>query len=342
MNSYKWPLIALLFAFTLTLGVIYWIITSESSDISLINPGSSGITPTPTPKPFLKYTFDNLKNTPGTHSQIQIQEVLNDEDEDYIAYLFSYQTQQKTMTGQLNIPQTATPSAGFPVVLMLRGFVDPSIYQTGIGTRNAAKFFSQNGFATIAPDFLGYGGSDDPHANAIAARIEKPLHMLDLLASLQTLNLVNPSQTFIWAHSNGGQIALSILEITGKEIPTTLWAPVSKPFPYSILYYTDEFDDQGKALRKVVADFETDYDVFDYSIDKYYPWIKAPIHIHQGTADDAIPIEWSQNLHQSLDDLDIETDLFIHPGADHNMRPAWSEAITTDLKFFNQYLQSSP
>ena len=54
----------------------------------------------------------------------------------------------------------------------------------------------------------------------------------------------------IWGHSNGGQIALTVLEISQKEYPTVLWAPVSKPFPYSILYYTDEAEDRGKALRK--------------------------------------------------------------------------------------------
>jgi len=32
-----------------------------------------------------------------------------------------------------------------------------------------------------------------------------------------------------------------------------LWNPVSKLFPYSILYYTDSFEDKGKALRASLA-----------------------------------------------------------------------------------------
>ena len=35
-----------------------------------------------------------------------------------------------------------------------------------------------------------------------------------------------------------------------------LWAPVSKPFPYNILYYTDEAEDRGKWLRGEIAKFE--------------------------------------------------------------------------------------
>ena len=302
---------AITIAALITVGVIAYAAYSPDSG-TLINPQAVNITPTPKPLPLLQYTFDNLSSVTPTASQIVIEEEIEDiESEDYTAYVFSYTTTGKTMTGQLNMPSTATPSAGFPVVLMIRGFVDPSIYQTGIGTQNGAGFFAENGFVTIAPDFMGYGDSDDPNPSSLGERLEKPRHLLDLMASLNSLSFINPDELVIWAHSNGGQIALSLVEITGKPIPTTLWAPVSKPFPYSILYYTDEFEDQGKALRKVVAQFEQDYDVYQYSIDKYWNQITAPIQIHQGTADDAVPVEWSTDLAETLEKLEKDVTIYI-------------------------------
>ncbi|MDE2590963.1 MAG: hypothetical protein KGL95_15005, partial [Patescibacteria group bacterium] len=97
----------------------------------------------------------------------------------------------------------------------------------------------------------------------------------------------------IWGHSNGGHITLAALAISGVTYPTVLWAPVSASFPYSILYYTDESDDQGMTLRKVLAQFEMVYntDVFDPS--KYYAWIKAPLDINQGTSDVEVPYWWT-------------------------------------------------
>jgi dipeptidyl aminopeptidase/acylaminoacyl peptidase len=294
--------------------------------------------PTPTPKPLLKYTFDSLRQSHPSLSPIQLDSILISSPY-YTSYLFTFTTEGKRMSGQLNVPTTATPSAGFPVIVMIRGFVDPGIYQTGVGTKNAAAYFASHGFATLSPDFLGYGQSDPPAADSIAARLEKPKNVLDLIASIPSLKFINSDRLGLWGHSNGGQIALSVLEITGKPIPTSLWAPVSKGFPYSILYYTDESDDQGKALRKVLADFEVNYDVFDFSIDRFIGYITAPILVHQGTADDAVPLEWSKALVDAIKVKNQDITLFIYPGADHNLRPAWDTVVARDVDFFAKRLK---
>ncbi|NLJ48022.1 MAG: prolyl oligopeptidase family serine peptidase, partial [Candidatus Atribacteria bacterium] len=143
------------------------------------------------------------------------------------------------------------------------------------------------------------------------------------------------SRIYMWAHSNGGQIALSVLEISQAKIPTTLWAPVSKPFPYSILYYTDEFDDYCKALLLELAKLEQDYDVNNFSISEYVDRIKAPIAIRQGTADIEVPLQWSDELVQNLKDHKIEVEYNVYPAADHNMLGSWEKAIERDIRFFN-------
>jgi len=282
------------------------------------------------PKPLEQYTFDNLQATQFTSNQISLGETLL-EDEQYTSYLFSFKTSNKKVTGQANIPQGKGP---FPVIVMLRGWVDPAIYETGTGTKNAAKVFAQNGYLTLAPDFLGYGKSDLESVDVFEARLQKTTTVLDLLASIDTFPQVNSEKIGIWGHSNGGQIALAVLEITGKSYPTTLWAPVSKPFPYNILYYTDEFEDYGKALRKSLAAFEQDYDANLYSIHNYYDWITAPLQIHQGTADDSVPFEWNQELADSLEELEKEATFYQYSGADHDLRPSWNLVVVRDLNFF--------
>jgi dipeptidyl-peptidase-4 len=222
---------------------------------------------------------------------------------------------------------------------MLRGFVDTSIYETGIGTKNAARYFAARGFVTLAPDFLGYGDSDAPPLDTMAARLEKPAQLLDLIDSLNTLSFINPTKLGIWGHSNGGQIALSLLEITAKPIPTVLWAPVTKPFPYSLLYYTDEYEDGGKALRKTLADFETNYDVFHYSLDKYIDRLAGPIQLHQGGQDDAVPQAWSDAFVNSVNQNQEKIEYFIYPTADHNLQPEWNSAVQRSYQFFTTQLE---
>lgn len=328
----KW----IIFLLLIITGILVYFNLVPGSKQSLVSPLSQQIVQTVT-KPLQKYSFPNLKNTIPQASQIELTSVL-EEQPAYIAHLFTYIAEGKHMTGQLNEPQMATPSGGFPVIILIRGYVDKEIYQTGIGTKNAAAYFAKNGYVTLAPDFLGYGGSDNPENDILAERFARPLHIMDLLASLNSVSFINPNRVGIWAHSNGGQIALSVLEITGKPIPTVLWAPVSKPFPFSVLFYTDEAPDQGKSLRKTIADFEQIYDAYEFTLDKYWDWLAAPLELHQGTADAAVPIAWSDELNTTLRDLKKDITYFTYPGADHNLRPGWDLAVTRNLAFFNSHL----
>jgi len=300
-------------------------------------------------RPLEKYSIENLskayragKIPPG---KLTMGETI-DEQSDYISRLFYFEFDPdmddknlKTITGQINLPLALgapEEKSTLPLVLMLRGYVDQEIYTTGIGTSSAAAVFAQNGYITIAPDFLGYAGSDNEAEDIMESRFQTYVTTLALLASLDQIDAFDDSNLFIWGHSNGGQIALTVLEISGEAIPTTLWAPVSKPFPYSVLYYTDESNDKGKFLRAEIAKFEDLYDADKYSIHGYYDQIKAPIQLHQGGADDAVPLSWSNTL---ANILDLDSTYYTYPIADHNMRPNWDSVVARDLSFFNNYLK---
>ncbi len=326
-------------------GLTYWFYQTSSQPVAT---PLSEVVSQPKEKPLDPYTFDRLSQTPIIPSAITLEEVLGEED-DYTAHLFSFQVDGKKVTGQINLPHDYQDKK-YPIILMLRGWADPALYFTGLGTKPSASVYASNGYITIAPDFLGYGGSDDPDPDTYAARVKKPLTILTLLESIKQLDYIDPQNIFIWGHSNGGQIAISILEITGDPYPTTLWAPVTKPFPYSILYYTDEYDDFGKALRKTLANFEEDYDVDKYSIHSYIDQITAPIQLHQGGADDAIPLEWSTEFVNKLKEIEdeegepkLDITYFTYLLADHNMKPNWDTVVARDLTFFaNNSKKSTP
>ena len=288
-------------------------------------------------KPLEKYSFENLKERGGKESEIKLEKVLKEEKE-FTAYLFSYLSEGRKITGLANLPKGKTQ---FPVIIMIRGYIDQEDYQTGAGTSKAGEFFAKNGFLTLAPDFLGYGGSDMPPNNVWEERFLKPIAVLDLIASIKSLAQAEPAEICLWGHSNGGMVALSVLAISQADYPTTLWAPVSKFFPYDILYYTDEFDDKGKKLRKSLSEFEKDYDVDEYSFDKHLERIKGPILLHQGTADESIPVEWSDNLVAKLKELEKEVVYYLHSGADHNMKGVWETVVKRDLDFFQRNLSLS-
>lgn len=297
-------------------------------------------------KPYDKYSFERLVAREDKPSRIEMGEEIA-KDELYSSYVFYYVSEGRRISGQLNLPNL---SRLMGVIVMARGYVEKDGYTVGTGTRNAAAVYAKNGYITIAPDFSGYGESDTEDPNALGARLVKPVEILDLIASLSSLPQVDLQKIYLWGHSNGGQIMLSVAEVLGQRIKVkgtsgtakvlgvTLWAPVSKPFPYNILYYTDEADDQGKWLRSEIAKFESEYDVFKYSIDKYLDWISIPLLIHQGTVDDAVPVAWSRELVERLKVKGKSYTYYEYPGADHNMRPSWNTVVGRDVEWFNSFV----
>lgn len=292
------------------------------------------------PKPLEKYAIEELSKKNFPEGKIIIGSAIK-EDTKYTSYKFSFSfspdmsSNTKTTTGLINVPRG---EGKFPMIVMFRGYVDQEQYVTGMGTQHAGEYFASNGYITVAPDFLGYADSDKEASNIFESRFQTYITALNILSSVGSIDNWDGKSVFIWGHSNGGQIALTVLEESGLTYPTVLWAPVSKPFPYSILYYTDESDDHGKLIRDELSKFERDYDVEKYSLTNYLNLIKAPIKLYQGTSDDAVPVSWSSALVKNLEDKEVEVEYIKVPGADHNMNPSWTSVVTGSLKFFNDNL----
>ncbi len=281
------------------------------------------------------YSFENLKKRNYYPSVIKLEEILR-EEEKYTSYLFSYSAEGKRITGMANFPKK---EGKLPVAILLRGWVDEKEYYTGLGSEKMANFLAENGFITLAPDFLGYGGSAPDFPDMLQARFFRPLTVISLLSSLDSLDKADKEKVFIWGHSNGGQIALSVLEITEKNYPTSLWAPVSAPFPESILHYTNELEDKGALVKKEIAEFEEKYEASQYSTTSYLDWIKAPLIIHQGIADEAIPLDWTENLVMQFQNLGKEVTYYQYPGENHNFNYGSAPlARNRDLEFFRKHL----
>lgn len=297
-------------------------------------------------KPFDKYTYDALIKTDFPASEITIGKVISD-NPGFVSRMFYFSVGGKRVSGLLNIPKK---EGNLPVIVLFRGFVEPTKYTTGVGTQHDGEVFAKNGYITLAPDFLGYGESDKAPSDSFEDRFLTYTTTMTLLGSLGNLNpalvsggykqTLDPSRVGIWGHSNGGQIALSVLAISGKPYPTVLWAPVSKPFPYSILYYTDEFDDNGKALRRALSGFEENYDTEKYSLANYLGRITAPLQIDQGLSDIEVPYWWSDDLVTKFKDLGRNVEYFTYPGEDHNFdQGSWQLAILRSVQFFNSKLK---
>lgn len=304
----------------------------------------------PTPveeKPLKKYYFDNLAKRKYQASEINLVREISTPaltGDEYKTWLYTYQSDGKKVSGMAKIPNQCQ-NQKCPVIIMLRGYVDNEIYFTGIGTHKAAGIFAENGYITLAPDFLGFGESDKESKNILKARFTRPITVLNLIASVKQWDKAQQNNISIWAHSNGGQIALSLLEISQESCPTTLWAPVTVDFPQSVFYYLDDYEelnDTGKEVYNTIYNFCQNYDCDQVSLSNYLEQIKAPIQIQQGGSDPLAPQAWSDNFVKNLEELNKNINYYTYPQADHNLKPNWDEAVEKDLEFFNEYKDNPP
>ncbi len=293
------------------------------------------------PTPLLKYTIENLSTSAFKSSIIEIGKILKD-DPKYTSFEYTmkfspdFSENLKTTSGMINIPKG---TGLFPVIVMYRGYVDQKQYVIGEGTAPSAAVFAQNGFITVAPDFLGYGDSDTEAGDIFESRFQTSVTAAITLKSVTSIKEWDGKNIFIWGHSNGGQIAITTLEISGVNYPTVLWAPVSKPFPFSILAYLDEADDGGKLIVGKLAEFNDTYDASIFSPTGYFDKIKASIQLNQGTADTSVPYWWSDDLFKTLKTDKIDISYIKYPGANHNLVPSWNQAVENSLLFFKSKLR---
>lgn len=296
-------------------------------------------------RPLDRYAIPNLASVSFTPSDIRFEEATATTS-GYTVWRFSYTSDgpdgkpdpSLRVSGLAHVPAQAPPSQGYPVIIQFRGYADPEAYYPGMGTEHSAEVFAENGYLSLAPDFLGYGTSSNPSTDVFEERFQTYTAALTLLSSVSRLPNADPTRVGVWGHSNGGQVALTVLETANQAYPASLWAPVSSAFPYSILYYTDEADDHGKALRRALARFEAIYDTDLYTLTNYFDRIRGPVVLHQGTSDDAVPVKWSEALKAALKAKKVDITDYTYPGADHNLTPGWNTVMERDLNFFRTRL----
>lgn len=301
--------------------------------------------------PLAQYNFENLKTRINKASEIktigQVLTVMEARKElvkrgdlegktfNFESRAISFESNGKKISGMMNLP-VGYENKKSPAIIMIRGFADSEGYFIGSGSWKVADELARNGFVTVSLDFLGFGLSDGESKDILEARFEKPMGVLDLIESVKKLDFVDPEKIGIWAHSNGGQIAISVLEVTGGGYPTVLWAPMTNPFPNSVLDTMDENTESGKIVKTRIDEFEKEYDSNLYSIDNFYDWVGAPILIHQGTADVWCKVEWQQDLRNKLKGFGKEVFLDIRNGNDHNLKQDWDKVVEQDVIFFKE------
>lgn len=292
-----------------------------------------------------KYDFDNLRKRGGKPGAWEIigepkevnvrRKIAGEKKIAWTSRVFRFQSNGKWISGVVNYwPDGKQHST----VIMVRGYADKPGYYPGFGSWKMADALAKKGMNTVSLDFLGYGLSDRESLDGMEARFEKVPAVLDLLETVKKLPYVNPEKIGLWAHSNGGQIVISVLEVTQGNYPTVLWAPMTNPFPQSVLDTASSNDDGGVAVTQMIAAFQKQYDARRYAFENYYGWIKSKVKIFQGTKDEWCKVEWQQKVVEAIKAQGYQAELTVVEGDDHNFSKNWDQVAAASSDYFGQNL----
>ena len=157
----------------------------------------------------------------------------------------------------------------------------------------------------------------------------------------------------MWGHSLGGNITLRSMVITRDIKAGIIWGGVVGTYDETINNWMRrngwrpsqrEQDPRRQTRQQFIDKYQQPKEgsQFWQKIDprSYLKDISAPIQIHHGTADETVPILFSQNLKKSLDDLGKVSEFYSYNGADHNLSsPAFELAAKRSVDFFDKYLK---
>ena len=241
---------------------------------------------------------------------------------------FSVPADGLTEYGLMTTPNTPPPVSGYPVIILLHGYIQPAAYSTKKAYLPDMEFYSQHGFVVVKPDLRGQGlsihqGKPEGAYYSMAYNTD----ILSLVASVKQTPGLNAGDLSLWGHSMGAYLALraAVLSPDIKNV-ILLSGPVgnvqdmfSSYTPRSDVANPVAFSIQKKVLKQYGTPLTNPNFWYYTSPLNFLADIHAFIQIHVGAKDRVVPPKFSADLNLALNQLGLAHQYFVYPTGNHGL-----------------------
>jgi len=304
-------------------------------------------TPTPVPHP-LEITAMRAGFYPG--SDIVLEQEL-EPGSNYRRYYASYLSEGLTIYALLTIPNGEMPSGGWPAIVFNHGYIPPDVYRTTERYIAYVDRLAQSGYIVFRIDYRGHDRSEGAPTGAYS----HPGYMIDVLnavSSLQRFPEANPEKIGMWGHSMGGYLTLRAMVIDDSVKAGVIWAGVVGSYP-DLLYNWRRGSSSAPiptpqpGSRRWRDSWVETYGTPEenpqfwasISANSYLADLSGPVQLHHGTADEDVPVEFSQRLFEQIQFAGQIGELYTYPGDNHNISNYFTAAMNSTIEFFDRYLK---
>lgn len=293
-------------------------------------------------------------------SDILVEEKL-EPGSNYERFLTSYESEGLKIYSLLTIPSGEIPENGWPVIIFNHGYIPPKEYRTTERYIAYVDGFARNGYIVFRPDYRGHGNSEGEASGGYGSNAYT-IDVLNAVSSIKRYNnqissqkkIVDINRIGMWGHSMGGFITLRSMVTTNDIKAGVIWAGVVASYPDLINKWRrtnntpasiPSVTGSSRRWRQLLADQfgEPSNDKpFWQSISAnfFLKDISGPLQLHHGTADDSVPLIFSQDLEKQMKKAGKEAELFVYEGDDHNISANFNLAMQRSIEFFDEYLKN--
>jgi len=286
------------------------------------------------------------KEYPG--SDITIEQEL-EPGANYRRYIASYRSEGLKIYALLTVPEGEMPQTGWPAIVFNHGYIPPKQYRTTERYIAYVDWLARSGYIIFRIDYRGNGNSEGEASGAYG----NPGYTTDVLnavASLKYFSQVDATRIGMWGHSMGGYLTLRAMVISPDIKAGVIWAGVVGSYPDLI----NRWRHRGGAnptpppgarrwRNDWIEQFGTPEENPNFwssiSANSYLADISGPIQLHHGTADEEVPLEFSQTLYEQLQEAGKVAEFYTYEGENHNLSNYFSTAMTRTIEFFDRYLK---
>jgi dipeptidyl aminopeptidase/acylaminoacyl peptidase len=311
---------------------------------------SPGATATPDPGPPNPLTIAAMRA--GTYPASTLTTVRSDGDQGgYVNTVVSFVSDGLTEYSLLSVPDGTRPAAGWPVVIVSHGYIDPRTYRTDDGSY--AQFiaaFARAGYMVLKPDFRGHGQSQGVAEGGYLS----PVYTYDLLNLISTVRVdtrADPARIGLFGHSLGGYEALRAMVVatdiravvfmsavvgslndiffnwsTVTPTPTAPPPPVQRQVAQSLI--------ASKGTPRTNPDFWNQASPINYLAGN-----RAAVQIDMDVGDTQVPKLFSDHLYAALQAAGTSVvDYRTYPGDDHQFTRNRAAVLASIMAFYRAHL----
>jgi fermentation-respiration switch protein FrsA (DUF1100 family) len=319
--------------------------TSTPSPLPTASPTATA-SPTPTLHPM---SIPALRRTPYPGSQIVIEDTL-ERGANYSRYDASYLSDGLKIYGLLTVPDGELPPGGWPAIVFNHGYIPPDVYRTTERYLAYVDSLARSGYIVFRIDYRGHDRSEG-QARGAYGDSGYLADVLNAAAALRQFPQADPQRIGLWGHSMGGYLTLRAMVIDPGIKAGVIWAGVVGSYPDMLYRWRRSGSAPPPSLPSPARRWPSEWlerygspeenpDFWNsISSNAFLADISGPLQLHHGTADESVPLEFSETLYNQLQQAGKTVEFYTYDGDDHNISQSFSLAMGRTIDFFDLYLK---